>query len=80
MPVHAVCVSEGGPGAVGGLSGYLKVEEKVGGSVVRDPTCICRESGDLYAEDTHIPVMTPGSSGRSSERWYMEREKCSSHL
>lgn len=74
MPVHIVCVSEGGPGAVGGLSGRLKVEEKVGGSVVRDPTWICRESGDLY------PVVVPGSSGNSSERCYMERQKCSSHL
>lgn len=54
MPVRAVCASEGGLG-VGGLSGYLKVKEKVGGSVVRDPTCICRESGDLYTEDTAYP-------------------------
>lgn len=55
VPVHAVYVSEGGRGAVGGLSGYLKVEDKVEGSVVRDPTCIFRENGDLYTEDTAYP-------------------------
>lgn len=49
MPVHAVYVSEGGPGA------GLKVERKVEGSVVRDPTCIFRENGDLYTEDTAYP-------------------------
>jgi len=31
------------------------VEEKVGGSDVRDPTCICRERGDLCTEDTAYP-------------------------
>lgn len=56
MSVCAMGVSEGGHGAVGGLSGY-QIEEELGGSGVTDPTRTCGESGDLHAENWHFRVI-----------------------
>lgn len=47
MPVHAVSVSR----SCRRTYGYLKVEEKGEGSVVKDLTSICRERRDLNSED-----------------------------
>lgn len=51
MPVHAVSVSW----SCWRTYGYLKVKGKVEGSVVKDPTSICRESRDLNTEDPAYP-------------------------
>lgn len=73
-------MSKGGLGAVEGLSGYLKVEEKVGGSLGRDSTHICRESQDLYVEDTPYPGKYTRFIRKQQWKDGIWREKCISHL